>query len=113
MNFVYEPLQFDRLTKLVEFNTLLCIDTIKEELAEIVAKRKQIIPRLNFQDVVNTYKRLSSFSSANKGSNDLKLKMSAKHERELKRMFSVEESDNSDGDYVDALDNIPNDTTNL
>ena len=69
MNFAYEAIQFDRLTKLIEFNTLLCVDTIKKELEEVVEKKKkkQYIPKLTFKDVVNTMKGMSSFSPGDRG----------------------------------------------
>lgn len=118
MNFVYDTIQFDRLTKLVEFNTLLCLDTIKEELVEVVAKKKQFIPRLTLQEVVNTMRRVNSMRTNQKGNSDLKLKVSPKNELELKRMSSlpdsdIEASEDSDVDYADALENIPDETTTL
>lgn len=42
MNFVYETIQFDRLATLVEFNTLLCVDTIKREMEKIVEQKKNL-----------------------------------------------------------------------
>lgn len=116
MNFVYEPIQFDRLTKLVEFNTLLCMDIIKEELEEVVARKKQFIPRLTLLDVVNTMRRVNSMRTSVKDNSDLKLKVSARNELELKRMSSLpdsEASEDSDGDYADALESIPDETTTL
>lgn len=114
MNFVYEPIQFDRLTKLVEFNTLLCIDTIKKELEDIVEKKKKFIPKLTLQDVVNTMRRVSSVRSTKRGENDLKLKVSAESERKLKRMSSQQDpNDTSDSEFVDALEHIPDETTTL
>uniref|UniRef100_A0A0P4VYZ5 Phospholipase A2 n=1 Tax=Scylla olivacea TaxID=85551 RepID=A0A0P4VYZ5_SCYOL len=119
MNFAYEAIQFDRLTKLVEFNTLLCVDTIKKELEEVVEKKKQYIPKLTFKDVVNTMKRMSSFSPGERGDNDLRLKVSLENEEELKRRTRYssvpdqDESDNSDNDYSDALEEIPDETTTL
>ncbi|RXG53242.1 hypothetical protein Avbf_05301 [Armadillidium vulgare] len=41
-NFVYDPLQYDRLFKLIEFNTLSNIDKIKEEICECVEKKREI-----------------------------------------------------------------------
>ncbi|MPC48241.1 Cytosolic phospholipase A2 [Portunus trituberculatus] len=119
MNFAYEAIQFDRLTKLIEFNTLLCVDTIKKELEEVVEKKKQYIPKLTFKDVVNTMKRMSSFSPGDRGNNDLTLKVSLENEEELKRRTryasvpNEDSSDDSEDDYIDALDKIPDETTTL
>ncbi|KAG0712643.1 Cytosolic phospholipase A2 [Chionoecetes opilio] len=126
MNFMYEDLQFDRLTKLVEFNTLLCLDTIKQELEECVEKKKQYIPKITLKDLVNTVKRISSNPLSDKGNSDLKLRISDKGNRvsmismknELQRMSSAfsepevnEESD--DSEYSDAHESLPNETTTL
>lgn len=120
MNFMYDGLQFDRLTKLMEFNTLLCIDTIKKELEEIVEKKKQYIPKFSIKDLVNTVKRMTSFNPVEKGSNDLKLKVSLENEltlRRLSRYSSVSDQeaseDTDDSDFSDALENIPDETTTL
>lgn len=119
MNFAYEAIQFDRLTKLIEFNTLLCVDIIKKELEEVVEKKKQYIPKLTFKDVVNTMKRMSSFSPGERGNNDLTLKVSLENEEELKRrtryssLPDQDMSDDSDNDFSDALEDIPNETTTL
>lgn len=114
MNFFYEPLQFDRLTQLVEFNTLLCVDTIKKELEEIVEKKKQYIAKpLAMGDVVNTIKRITSIRKTknNNSPSNLKLKVTAEKERALKsyirqsqqleRQVSV---DSSESEYSDALE---------
>lgn len=120
MNFMYEPIQFDRLTQLMEFNTLLCIDIIKEELKEIVERKKQYIPKLSVKDVVNTVKRMSCFNTTDKGSNDLKLRISLDSElsqSRLSRYQSVsdhEASEESDEErFYEAMENIPNETTTL
>lgn len=120
MNFMYEPIQFDRLTQLMEFNTLLCIDIIKEELKEIVERKKQYIPKLSVKDVVNTVKRMSCFNTTDKGNNDLKLRISLDSElsqSRLSRYQSVsdhEASEESDEEqFYEAVENIPNETTTL
>lgn len=114
MNFAYEAIQFDRLTKLVEFNTLLCVDTIKKELEEVIEKKKQYIPKLTFKDVVNTMKRMSSFNPGERGSNGLSLKVSLENEEELKRRTrysSVPDQVESDDDFVDAQEDLSETTT--
>ncbi|XP_064106608.1 cytosolic phospholipase A2-like isoform X2 [Macrobrachium nipponense] len=115
MNFVYEPLQFDRLTQLVEFNTLLCIETIKDELAEIITRKRQYAQKpMSISDVVNTVKRVNSihrFSS----NNTLKLKLSEENEFQLKnfikeertkweQQFSVDSSE--EGEFFDAEEDV-------
>ncbi|KAK3879753.1 hypothetical protein Pcinc_015739 [Petrolisthes cinctipes] len=117
MNFVYEPLQFDRLTKLVEFNTLLCVDVIKRELEDIVHRKKQNISKVSLKDVVNSVKRVSSFRSSCRR-HDLKLKVSAEKERQLKmyirqsnteRQASIDASE--DEEFTDALEVLPSSET--
>lgn len=117
MNFVYEPLQFDRLTKLVEFNTLLCTDTIKKELGDAVMRKKQYTPKMS--DLVQIVKRVSSFHK-NISGRDLKLKVSEENKRRLKdyawrnrgpdRQAS---RDSSDSEYADALEELPNESAHL
>ena len=120
MNFAYDGLQFDRLTKLMEFNTLLCIDTIKKELEEVVESKKLFIPKPSFTKLVKTVKRLTSFNPDVQGRRDLKLKVSQESEHNLLFMSysspasdkdASEESD--DSEYLDAHENIPNETTTL
>lgn len=114
MNFAYEAIQFDRLTKLVEFNTLLCVDTIKKELEEVIEKKKQYIPKLSFKDVVNTMKRMSSFNPGERGSNGLSLKVSLENEEELKRRThysSVSDQVESEDDFQDAQEDLSETTT--
>nr|AWU67131.1 putative phospholipase A2 [Crangon crangon]AWU67132.1 putative phospholipase A2 [Crangon crangon] len=114
MNFVYEPLQFDRLTKLVEFNTLLCIDTIKKELEDIITRKKQHTYKpWTLIDVVNTVKRVNSFNkTGSKGNlklkvsveNELQLKNFARQEQNLERQASI---DSAEGEFLDALEQQP------
>lgn len=99
MNFVYEPLQFDRLTKLVEFNTLLCIDTIKKELEEIVAMKKKFIQKNTFKKVVDAYRRVNCFNQHRARDGDLRLKVSLSDEMKM--------LGDSDGVFFDALENLP------
>lgn len=111
MNFVYEPLQFDRLTQLVEFNTLLCIDTIKDELAEIITRKRQYAQKpMSISDVVNTVKRVNSIHRLC-SSSTLKLKFPEENECHLKNFIREERQhsiDSSEGDeYVDAEEDLP------
>lgn len=110
MNFVYEPEQFDRLTKLVEFNTLFSMDTIKKELEEIVERKKSLTSKvLSFSDVVKTVNRVSSFKNKNSG-REMKLTMSQQSEDLLKKYVNVNslaEADSSDEDeFADALEEV-------
>lgn len=110
MNFVYEPEQFDRLTKLVEFNTLFSIDTIKKELEEITERKKSLTSKtLTFSDVVKTVKRVSSFQNKNSG-RELKLTLSQQNEDLLKKYVNVNklaEADSSDEEeFTDALQEL-------
>lgn len=116
MNFVYDPEQFDRLTKLVEFNTLLCIDTIKKELEDAVMRKKKYSPYTG--DWVEIVKRMSSFRK-DKG-RDLKLKVSEENERRLKNyamrnrgLDHQASRDSSDSEYADALEEQLDETTDL
>lgn len=122
MNFLYDGKQFDRLTKLVEFNTLLCIDIITKELEDIVKRKKQFTPKMRFTDVVKTMRRVSSFRG-NRGATgaDLKLKVSLEKEKQLRRYALASSGpdrqhsmDSSDSDYTDALEELPDEaSTNL
>nr|XP_053651300.1 cytosolic phospholipase A2-like isoform X3 [Cherax quadricarinatus] len=120
MNFVYEPKQFDRLTKLVEFNTLLCIDTVKKEIEDVISRKKQYYPRkITLDAVVKTVKRVSSFCGI-VGSSDLKLKVSKKNENQLKtfaRKSLIQDRqisrDSSESDYTDALEELSDESINL
>lgn len=42
---MYDPLQFERLFKLVEFNTLLHIETIKRELELMVERKRNLLAK--------------------------------------------------------------------
>lgn len=112
MNFVYEPEQFDRLTKLVEFNTLLCVDVIKRELEEIVSMKKQNIPKVSLKDVVNSVKRVSSLRSSCRR-HGLKLKVSAESESQLKRYILQSNTErqtsrdaSEDEEFLDAVEEL-------
>nr|XP_045607415.1 cytosolic phospholipase A2-like isoform X2 [Procambarus clarkii]WMM34516.1 cytosolic phospholipase A2 [Procambarus clarkii] len=119
MNFVYEPKQFDRLTKLVEFNTLVCIDTIKKEIADVIVRKKQFIRKISVSDVVKTAKRVYSFCG-NRSSMDLKLKVSLENERQLKNYAMMSRGldrqasrDSSEGEYTDALEELTDESIYL
>lgn len=111
MNFVYELEQFDRLTKLIEFNTLFSIDIIKKELEEITERKKSCLTSktLSLSDVVKTVKRVSSFQNKNRG-RELKLTVSPQNEDLLKKYANVNsltEADSSDEEeYTDALQEL-------
>ncbi|CAL4123106.1 unnamed protein product, partial [Meganyctiphanes norvegica] len=86
MNFYYNELQYNRLIKLVEFNTLICLETIKEEIAKIVHKKKQhIYKNLTFTDVAKLVKTVNSYLGKDEcDENKLKLKIGADQQRLLK-----------------------------
>ncbi|XP_042204913.1 cytosolic phospholipase A2-like isoform X3 [Homarus americanus] len=118
MNFVYEPLQYDRLTKLVEFNTLSCIDTIKKEIEEAVVRQKNCV-KVSFDSVVNTFTRVSSFRKKVDGSS-LRLKVSEEKKRQFKNIALREagierqvSTDSSEGEFSDALEELPDESSHL
>ncbi|XP_069186264.1 cytosolic phospholipase A2 [Procambarus clarkii] len=87
MNFVYEQQQFNRLAKLVEFNTLLCIDTIKKVIEESVTRNKngnQNRQNLTFSDVAKMMKHVTYLSN-NTNNDGLKLNISKENEHLLKK----------------------------
>ncbi|XP_068233660.1 uncharacterized protein [Palaemon carinicauda] len=114
MNFCYEPIQFDRLTQLVEFNTLLCVDTIKNELAEVISRKKQYAQKpMSISDVVNTVKRVNSIHRIGSSSN-LKLKLPEERESQLKQYIKQSRTlerqqsmDSSEGEFCDAVEELP------
>ncbi|CAH1786865.1 unnamed protein product, partial [Owenia fusiformis] len=55
-NFEYSSEKFDRLTKLVEFNTLLCEERIKDEITRCIRKKKPRTPlrMSSLVDIINT-----------------------------------------------------------
>lgn len=81
-NFVYDPLQYDRLFKLIEFNTLSNIDKIKEEICECVEKKREIAlkPAENIirkmQNVMNACKKFQR-------SGNMSLKVNESRRRKL------------------------------
>uniref|UniRef100_A0A2P2I3R9 Phospholipase A2 n=1 Tax=Hirondellea gigas TaxID=1518452 RepID=A0A2P2I3R9_9CRUS len=92
-NFVYEDIQFDRMTKLVEFNTLFCLDTIKDELALAVKRKRENIAKMQvgLNDVVALMTRVKSVRRSKKGTSGLRLNIAPDKEKKLMTMLKQQE----------------------
>lgn len=110
-NFVYENIQFERMTQLTEFNTLLCMETIKQELAKVVQVKKENIARrqLDFSEVAAILSRVKSVRHSKRRSG-LQLNIAPDRELRLMNMLKNQERQQSSdspsdtSDYSDALE---------
>ncbi|KAF2356544.1 C2 domain [Trinorchestia longiramus] len=117
-NFLYEDIQFDRMTKLTEFNTLYCLETIKDELALAVQRKRENIAKrqLGMNDVASLLSRVKSVRQSQRNKSGLKLNIAPDREMRLLSMLKTQElypdSDQNEdqdpsstgSDYSDALE---------
>ena len=73
-NFVYEPLQYERLVKLFEYNTLLKLDDIKAEMIKSI-ERKRLHREKDAALLTIKMQRVLEASKRFKNKNGLKLKV--------------------------------------
>jgi len=131
-NFMYEDIQFQRMSQLMEYNTKNCLDIIKEELAyEVNRKKKKIAERMNMEVV--TMMALKNFDNnsvgkkffSSGGGNDninengkvnVGLRLSIAQDRKLRLLESQSSLGSEDSsEYSDALEYLNGDcgSTNL
>ena len=86
---MYEDIQFERMTKLMEFNVLHCLDTIKDELAaEVVRKQEKIRRRTKtIEDLAVEALKSKIRSSMNK-KHPCGLRLSIAEDRKHRLIFS-------------------------
>ncbi|XP_018011748.1 cytosolic phospholipase A2 isoform X2 [Hyalella azteca] len=110
-NFVYEDIQFNRLTKLTEFNTLHCLETIKDELALAVQRKKENIVKrqLGINDVASLLSRVKSLRHSRR-ENGMRLSVAPDREMRLLTMLKTQdrpadaEPSSGGSDYSDAVE---------
>lgn len=117
---MYEEIQFERMVQLCEFNTLFCLETIKDELAEAVKRKKENIAKrqLGMNDVASLLSRVKSIRHSQRN-NGLRLNIAPDKEKRLLDMLKQqqqqqaaspdEESSSSASEYADAEDFLYND----
>ena len=93
----------------MEFNTLLHIDLIKDEIAEIVKRKIQFLPDSSkrMSDIVNILSRIKQMGSDAKHRSDMQLSISHDHEsllNDFARFNRFDEEGSSDEDFEDAED---------
>ena len=110
-NFCYEDIQFERLTKLMEYNTRNCLETIKKELAMEVKRKQEKLAKCMKLDTVAlmALKNIDSDSSPESGKG---LRIKIAEDRKMRLLENTEkqvsvESDSSD--YADALEYLSSD----
>ncbi|GAB6032190.1 Cytosolic phospholipase A2 zeta, variant 2 [Chamberlinius hualienensis] len=67
-NFSYSHLQFERISRLMEFNTLLYVDLIKSTLAKVIERKRRTMPRapISMADVANLKLKFKTKDAAEK-----------------------------------------------
>lgn len=118
-NFMYEEIQFERMVQLCEFNTLFCLEAIKDELAEAVKRKKENIAKrqLGMNDVASLLSRVKSIRHSQRNTG-LRLNIAPDREKRLLDMLKMQQqqqdkketispdqdSSSSASEYADALD---------
>ena len=116
-NFTYSEEQFDKLVKLCEYNTLFSVETIKAEIAEIIAKKQQPQGPPKFKEMVALIHKINKIRSNKQSSvssdvrsqqvrGSLNIIIPEEKEKELRQYCSVNEpppdESSSSGNYSSA-----------